>query len=66
MNDRGEKIVSLAREMLRSEMAVEQPNLTAKTPISFKILCMATLLAALGSSAVTGLINGSPPSPDPL
>jgi hypothetical protein len=57
MDDGSEKIVNLAREMLRSELVVEPPELAVKTPISSKILCLATMLAALGSSAVTDLID---------
>ena len=56
MNDRGEKIINLAREMLRSEQipdAAEAP----RTSISFRVLCFATILAALGGSTVTQLIN---------
>ena len=53
MDDRGEKIITLAREMLRSDMrypSVEQDN---GCPISFRMLCLATMLAAFGGSAVT-------------
>jgi len=57
MNDRGEKIVSLAREMLRAEELGDPPYLAAKTPISFKVLCFAAMLAALGGSAVTEIAN---------
>jgi len=57
MNDRGEKIVNLAREMLRAERSAEPPELAIKAPLSFKVLCFATLLAAFGGSAVTEWIN---------
>jgi hypothetical protein len=57
MNDRGEKIVNLAREMLRAEMTVDPPELAARVPISFKALCFTAILAALGGSAVTGWIG---------
>jgi len=54
MEDRGEKIVTLAREILRND---ELPNLpeTPETHVtmSFKVLCLATVLTAAGSSAVT-------------
>jgi hypothetical protein len=51
MNDRGEKIVTLAREMLRSEITTAPTEL--KAPISFKVLCIAAIVAALGSSGLT-------------
>jgi hypothetical protein len=57
MNDRGEKIVNLAREMLRAEQSAGLPELAVKTPLSFKVLCFATMLAAFGGSAVTEWIN---------
>jgi hypothetical protein len=57
MNDRGEKIVSLAREMLRAEELGHSHEQAAKTPVSFKVLCFTAMLAALGGSAVTGLAN---------
>jgi hypothetical protein len=59
MEDRGEKIVNLAREMLSSSRdangyisyAPEPSNLTLKT------LCLAMLLTAFGSSVVTHWID---------
>jgi hypothetical protein len=57
MQDRGEKIVSLAREILRSdEMPVLPETSTAHITLSFKMLCLATVLTAVGSSAVTGMV----------
>ena len=53
MEDRGEKIITLAREMLRSDLVMEPEAPESKPSISFKMLCLATLLTALGSSAVT-------------
>lgn len=53
MNDRGEKIITLAREMLRSDVTVDAAPITQKPAISFKILCLATVLTAVASSAVT-------------
>lgn len=57
MHDRGEKIVTLAREILRSDALPPPPehSLTRIT-LSFKTLCLATVLAAIGSSAITGLV----------
>lgn len=52
MNDRGEKIISLAREMLRSDMQFDLPPPPAKPTITFKILCLATMLTAAGSYGV--------------
>jgi len=53
MDDRGDKIINLAREMLRSDVVVDFPERGEKPVISFKVLCFATVLAALGSSALT-------------
>jgi len=55
MTDRGEKIVSLAREMLRADMEVEPAP--QKPSISFKVLCFATILSALGGGVVSGWIH---------
>ncbi|HUY68866.1 MAG TPA: hypothetical protein VMV79_06150 [Alphaproteobacteria bacterium] len=52
MNDRGEKIVSLARELLRDEP--DESRRPGQPPvIGFRVLCAATLIAALASSALT-------------
>ena len=57
MHDRGEKIVTLAREILRADAL---PTLPEESPtritLSFKMLCLATVLTAASSSAVTGFI----------
>jgi hypothetical protein len=54
MYDKGEKIVSLAREMLRSESLPElSANSSTSITLSFKMLCLATMLTAVGSSMVT-------------
>jgi hypothetical protein len=53
MNDRGEKIINLAREMLRSDVVFEPEIQEPKTAISFKILCLATVLTAVSSYVVT-------------
>jgi hypothetical protein len=59
MQDRGDKIVTLAREILRSDelpaLPQEETN-TTKITLSFKMLCLATMLSAAGSSAITGLV----------
>lgn len=52
MNDRGEKIINLAREMLQSDMDT-LPAVREKNGLSFKIMCLATVLTAVSSSAVT-------------
>lgn len=58
MNDRGEKIINLAREMLRTDLTLEpEAAPVVKTGISFKVLCLATMLTAIGSSAVTHITN---------
>jgi hypothetical protein len=61
MEDRGEKIITLAREMLRSDMDFEPQAETATAPtrpnVSFKMLCLATMLTAVGSSAVTSIVT---------
>lgn len=54
MDDRGDKIINLAREMLRADVVFEAADTPAKpAAISFKMLCLATALTAFGSSAVT-------------
>ncbi len=58
MYDRGDKIVNLAREILRTDGVIEaapEKNTTRLT-LTFKTLCLATVLTAIGSSAVTGWI----------
>lgn len=57
MHDRGEKIVTLAREILRSDAApvLPEPPQTHIT-MSFRTLCLATVLTAVSSSAVTTLV----------
>ena len=58
MHDRGDKIVTLAREILRSDELPVLPTevTTTKITLSFRMLCLATVLTAVGSSAVTGLV----------
>jgi hypothetical protein len=56
MQDRGEKIVTLAREILRSDELALPKNSVTRITLSFKMLCLATILTGLGSSAVTGWI----------
>jgi hypothetical protein len=55
MEDRGDKIISLAREMLRSNVDIEPvtPPPSPSNAISFRVLCFATLLAAFGGGFVT-------------
>ncbi len=59
MNDRGEKIVNLAREMLRSEFSFEAPKTTSPNTLasSVKAVCLAAFLAAFGTLAVTHTIH---------
>lgn len=59
MNDRGEKIVSLAREMLRSNLN-DEPSASStppKTGSSLRAFMLATLLAAVGSAFATHAID---------
>jgi hypothetical protein len=57
MYDRGEKIVTLAREILRSDELPKLPEpTTTRITLSFKMLCLATVLTAVGSSAVTAFV----------
>lgn len=57
MHDRGEKIVTLAREILRSDELPALPQSShAHITLSFKMLCLATILSAVGGSAVTALV----------
>lgn len=55
MTDRNEKIISLAREMLRSDMVTKQqvPR-EDKRKFSLRLVCLTTILTAAGSSAATG------------
>jgi hypothetical protein len=55
MDDRGEKIVLLAREILRTdEIHLPSDNRAGFAPASvFKAMCLATILTALASSAIT-------------
>jgi hypothetical protein len=55
MEDQGEKIVNLASEMLRANP--ETLVLSDRFSISFKMLCLATLLAAAGGGFVTARVN---------
>jgi hypothetical protein len=58
MYDQGEKIVTLAREILRSDELPKLPKSSAtRITLSFKMLCFATVLTALGSSAITEWIG---------
>ncbi|MDX2028961.1 MAG: hypothetical protein SFW62_10080 [Alphaproteobacteria bacterium] len=57
MHDQGDKIVTLAREMLRSEPFMEPESSLSRISLSFKVLCFATMLAAFGSSGVTLLAS---------
>jgi hypothetical protein len=59
MNDRGEKIVSLAREMLSSDDGTPtthrpEPN---KMASQVKAICVAAFIAAFGSQLVTHMID---------
>ncbi len=57
MQDRGENIVKLAREILRSDQPAKLPEASfTSITLSFKMLCLATVLTAVGSSAVTGWV----------
>ena len=56
MDDRGEKIVMLAREMLRGDMAASS-RFTDKPGLSLRLLCLSTLLGALGGGGVTEWIE---------
>lgn len=57
MQDRGEKIVTLAREILRADATPLPPEpATTRITLSFKALCLATVLTAFGSSAITGWV----------
>ncbi len=55
MDDRGVKIVSLAREMMRNE-AYHSPTSAPHITMSFKVLVLTTLMTAFGSSALTELV----------
>lgn len=55
MNDRGEKIVNLAREILQTTPSIEvKANAnSSKTSVSVKTVYFAAILAAIGGSFVT-------------
>ena len=53
MTDRGDKIIHLAHELLRSDMKIPASPQQGGMDLSFKILCLSTCLAAFGGSAVT-------------
>jgi len=60
MYDRGEKIVTLAREILRAdELPKTQQDNKAKprVTISLRMLCMATMLTAVSSSLITSWVG---------
>lgn len=57
MMDQGEKIVTMARELLRSDTFVEPESSFTKISLSFKALCLATILAAIGGSGITLLAS---------
>ncbi len=59
MEDTGEKIIFLARELLESNATVEAPVLkkTINVTMSFKTLCSTTLLAAAGGSVVSTCVH---------
>ena len=60
MSDQGEKIVFLAREILNAEMQ-DVTAIQKKTHItmSFKTLCLTTLLAASGGGIVANLTHAN-------
>ncbi len=53
MDDRSEKIIALTREIVRTNKMLESESPASHISISFKALCLATCLAALGGSVVT-------------
>jgi hypothetical protein len=56
MNDRGDNILSLARELLRNnELASE--SAPKQNAVSFKVLCFTAMLAAACSSVATNYIT---------
>jgi len=56
MNDRGDTIITLARELLRDNELGQSIEPAAKPQISFRVLCFTAMLAAAGSSVVTDYI----------
>jgi hypothetical protein len=53
MNNRSDNIVTLVHEMMHANgISAPEPS-TSRIPMSFKTLCLATVLAAAGGSAVT-------------
>ncbi|MBV8548435.1 MAG: hypothetical protein JO126_03135 [Alphaproteobacteria bacterium] len=57
MTDRSEKIITLAREMLRSDMMTkQQPVRQENKKLSLSIVCLTTVLSAAAGSMMTGWI----------
>ena len=58
MNDRGEKIVFMAQEILKQGIPdITPPKKHAALTMSFKTLCLATILAAVGGGVVTNVVR---------
>jgi len=59
MEDTGEKIIFLAREILESNLPVEAPvtKKTINVTMSFRTLCFTTLLAASGGYVVSTVVH---------
>lgn len=57
MHDRGDKIVTLARELLRCDASVEPEASLIRISLSFKMLCLTTIITAFGSSGITFWAN---------
>ncbi|HBM91297.1 MAG TPA: hypothetical protein DD400_05435 [Rhodospirillaceae bacterium] len=62
MNDRGEKIVTLAQEMLRSgdldvPKRLNNKNNKSERNVALKAACLAAVVSATGSAALTHIIH---------
>ena len=52
MDERSEKIIALTREIVRTNRMLEPDSTLSRISMSFKTLCLATCLAAVGGGVV--------------
>src|ERR1700722_5686263 len=52
MDERSEKIIALTREIVRTNKMLEPESTLSRISMSFKTLCLATCLAAIGGGVI--------------
>ena len=57
MDDRGEKIIFLAQELLEAGVPEIPVKKSVSVTLSFKTLCITTLLAAVGGSLISTCVQ---------